>query len=62
MIENLTPEQRDTMLRFLLHRVDTTTRVALMTELPIAYVTLHPESAKSVKSFVLQAIHDAGEK
>ncbi len=40
-IDNLTSEQRDRVLRFLLHRMQLDTRIALMAEMPVVYARIH---------------------
>lgn len=52
MLENLTSEQRDTVLRFLLHRMPMDTRHELMRSLPMAYVKLYPTAGAEVVSMV----------
>ncbi len=39
-IENLTTEQKDRALKFLLHRMGMDTRIALMAEMPVVYARL----------------------
>lgn len=47
-MENLDTEQRDQVLRFLLHRMPMTTRHDLMLALPMAYTALYPRTADAV--------------
>lgn len=47
-IDNLTTEQRDLVLRFLLYRMKMDTRGEMMVHLPIAYATLYPAACPSV--------------
>jgi hypothetical protein len=47
-MENLTTEQRDQVLRFLLHRMPMNTRHELMLALPMAYAALYPRTANAV--------------
>ena len=47
-MENLKDEQRDQVLRFLLHRMPMTTRHELMLALPMAYAALYPSAANAV--------------
>lgn len=47
-VENLTGEQRDAMLRFLLHHMDLDLRGILMAEQPVAYVKLYPDARDAV--------------
>jgi len=51
-MDNLTDEQREMVLRFLLHRMSMDTRHALMRSLPLAYVALHPETEAVVIAMV----------
>lgn len=44
-IKNLSREQVETVLRFLLHRMGPETRQAFMAELPVAYARLYPTVA-----------------
>lgn len=39
-IDNLTTEQKDRALRFLLHRMSMDARIAFMAEMPVAYARL----------------------
>ena len=55
MIENLTDEQRDAMLRFLLHRMGPETRGALMAQQPVAYIALYPNTREAVLQRVATA-------
>lgn len=52
-MKNVTDEQRDMALNFLLHRMSQDTRHDLMRSLPMAYVALFPGTA----SAVVQAVH-----
>lgn len=54
-MENLTVEQRDMVLHFLLYRMSLETRHALMRSLPLAYVALYPET----KAVVITMVRDA---
>lgn len=55
-LENLTSEQRDTALRFLLHRMSMDTRHEMMRELPRAYVGLYPGTEDAVVAMVRDAL------
>jgi len=55
-MDNLTNEQRDMVLRFLLYRMPLDTRHALMRSLPLAYVALHPETEAVVIAMVRDAL------
>jgi len=55
-MKKLTNEQRDTVLRFLLHRMSLETRHALMRSLPLAYVALYPETEAVVIAMVRDAL------
>ena len=55
-MENLTDEQRDMALRFLLHRMSLDTRHALMRSLPVAYVALYPDTEPVVVAMVRDAL------
>jgi hypothetical protein len=55
-MDNLTDEQRDMVLRFLLHRMPMDTRHKLMRALPVAYVTLYPGTEEAVIAMVRDAL------
>lgn len=55
-MEKLTCEQRDMVLRFLLHRMPLDTRHGLMRSLPLAYVALYPETEAVVIAMVRDAL------
>lgn len=55
-MENLTDEQRDQVLRFLLHRMPMDTRHDLMLALPMPYVALYPTAADAVLVKVRSAL------
>jgi hypothetical protein len=55
-MDKLTSEQRDMVLRFLLHRMPMTTRHDMMRELPCAYVALHPDTEAVVVATVRDAL------
>jgi hypothetical protein len=48
MVENLTHEQTEQVLRFLLQRMGMDTRGELMAALPLAYIALHPHTVRTV--------------
>ena len=45
---NLTHEQYEQVIRFLLHRMGQETRHDLMRSLPMAYIALYPGTARAV--------------
>lgn len=51
-IDNLTDEQKDQVLGFLLYRMDLDTRGELMAHLPMAYVALYPSANHAVRDRV----------
>jgi hypothetical protein len=55
-MDNLTDEQRDMVLRFLLHRMPMDTRHELMRTLPVAYLTLYPGTRHAVLEKVTRAL------
>lgn len=55
-MKELTDEQRDQVIRFLLHRMGGDTRHDLMQSLPLAYVRLFPGTATTVINKVRDAI------
>jgi len=55
-LHNLTDEERDMVLRFLLHRMSIDTRHALMRTLPLAYVSLYPGNGDTVMREVRAAV------
>jgi hypothetical protein len=57
-MDNLTDEQRDMVLRFLLHRMPMDTRHELMRTLPVAYLTMYPGNRHSVLEKVREALRD----
>jgi phage FluMu gp28-like protein len=57
-MDNLTYEQRDMVLRFLLRRMPMNTRHELMRTLPVAYLTLYPGTRHAVLEKVTQALRD----
>lgn len=58
-MDNLTTEQREQVLRFLLHRMPMDTRHALMRALPLAYVALYPDTETVVVAMVRDALTGA---
>lgn len=60
--DNLTDEQRDVVLRFLLHRMTMETRLELMRTLPVHYATLHPGTEAAVLAKVADKLAVAKEK
>jgi hypothetical protein len=61
IMENLTNEQHDQVLRFLLHRMPTDTRHELMRALPLAYAALHPAAAPAVIAMVRDALSEVAD-
>lgn len=58
--KNLTREQTDNVLHFLLTRMGVETRCALMAEMPVAYAGLYPSvSADVILEKVRQAVQVA---
>lgn len=58
MIENLTDEQRNMVLRFLLYRMPMDMRREMMRALPLAYVKMYPDTAEAVRTAVTEALTD----
>lgn len=55
-VDNLTTEQRDEVLRFVLARMGPETRRELMAALPVPYVRMYPTTADVVFGAVREAI------
>jgi hypothetical protein len=58
-MDNLTNEQRDQVMRFLLHRMPMDTRHELMRALPLAYVALYSGTEAAVVAEVRDALSGA---
>ena len=47
-VDRLTAEQGEQVIRFLLHRMNTDARRALMASLPLAYFAMYPDTKRAV--------------
>ena len=55
---NLTDEQMQQVIRFLLHRMPQDTRHDLMRSLPMAYIALYPGTARAIRLAVSAGLGD----
>lgn len=56
-VDNLTTEQTESALRFLLYRMGMDTRREMMAEMPVIYATLFPQAAMIAVGAVCERVN-----